>query len=1003
MHRQGKGFLGFARKSTTVSPSGGTPSSATTEIKSLCYTSKYFLTPNYMNIKNGTNQDLIQSNTDNYSLIPLPNDRFSVRITQSNNEYLTEGRRVNQLNTYDSYGNITQNRLRNYNSALVSDIITNTTYVATTTTFPSMPSTVTIQKTRTGQTAYSTTSNYVYNTIGQVTSKTDFVGLTNALTTTFTYNNLGLPITTTLTNGNIASRIVGKTYDSKGRFVVNTTNVLGQSAPVVTTYDARWGKPIIETNIEGLKTAFEYDGFGRVTKMTPFYLKDSAYTITTTYKWGTFFTTSPAKYYIHTEYPNKATNKTGRPDTKTFYDCMGRVFKTETEAFPSGTIIQETEYDDKGKIYSITAPHKTGETFLTTVNEYDRYNRLTSSTNELGTSTMSYAFGNGIQTTTTTQPDGQVSATKTDPDGLVISTTDNGGTLTYTYNSQNKVLQVKMGVDVLITNEYDEYERQTKIIDQSMGITTYLYDELGQMTKQTQIDPNNAANNKITEITYDLMGRISDKTVNEGTTTYEYYNTLGITINKLKKTVKTSTAPNASNIEEYTYNAYGKMVTYKETVGTAVYNFAYTYNRYGDNISTTYPSGLIIKNDFNRNGHLVKINSAGTTTTTLFTNNNVNGLGQYTSYSLGNGKTSTNTYNYGIITNYSTAGIQNLSMSWNYSSRNMLSRTDGISNKTENFTYDNLDRLTNSSITGLNSIALTFDTKGNVLSKNNIGSYTYSTTVKNALIAVPDGNGIIPHSQQDIIYNSALRPISITQNTYNLTYLYGDDNERIQGTLTQNGTVQNTRYYAGSYEKDVTGSSTKHLHYIDAGEGLVAIVVRENGIDNFYYTYTDHLGSTLRVTNATGAVVLEQNFDAWGRKRDATTWQYAAANATNPLPWLTRGYCGHEHLAVFGLINMNARLYDPIVGRMLSPDNNLAGSSTQGYNRYSYALNNPLKYSDPTGNYVQYIIGAAIGTIAGFQIGTARGATGFELFGYVAAGAGIGALSAGAATFAIAS
>ena len=47
---------------------------------------------------------------------------------------------------------------------------------------------------------------------------------------------------------------------------------------------------------------------------------------------------------------------------------------------------------------------------------------------------------------------------------------------------------------------------------------------------------------------------------------------------------------------------------------------------------------------------------------------------------------------------------------------------------------------------------------------------------------------------------------------------------------------------------------------------------------------------------------------------------------------------------------MNARLYDPLLGRMLSPDN-FVGSGSQGFNRYSYANNNPLKYTDPSGNF----------------------------------------------------
>ena len=55
-----------------------------------------------------------------------------------------------------------------------------------------------------------------------------------------------------------------------------------------------------------------------------------------------------------------------------------------------------------------------------------------------------------------------------------------------------------------------------------------------------------------------------------------------------------------------------------------------------------------------------------------------------------------------------------------------------------------------------------------------------------------------------------------------------------------------------------------------------------------------------------------------------------------------RGFTGHEHYDRFGIINMNARLYDPLLGRFLSPDPYVqAPDFTQNFNRYSYALNHP--------------------------------------------------------------
>ena len=91
-----------------------------------------------------------------------------------------------------------------------------------------------------------------------------------------------------------------------------------------------------------------------------------------------------------------------------------------------------------------------------------------------------------------------------------------------------------------------------------------------------------------------------------------------------------------------------------------------------------------------------------------------------------------------------------------------------------------------------------------------------------------------------------------------------------------------------------------------------------------------------------------QSFDAWGNARNPADW--TTSNIPTVPDWLYRGYTGHEHLTYFALINMNGRMYDPLLGRMLSPDKFLQDpTNTQNYNRYSYTLNNPLKYTDPSG------------------------------------------------------
>ncbi|SEQ96806.1 RHS repeat domain-containing protein [Segatella baroniae] len=153
-----------------------------------------------------------------------------------------------------------------------------------------------------------------------------------------------------------------------------------------------------------------------------------------------------------------------------------------------------------------------------------------------------------------------------------------------------------------------------------------------------------------------------------------------------------------------------------------------------------------------------------------------------------------------------------------------------------------------------------------------------------------------------------------------------------------------------------------------------------------YLAFTDNLGSILSVMDENGTQVFDASYDVWGR-------QTVTLNTIG----LHRGYTGHEMLMEFDIINMNGRLYDPVLGRFFSPDNYVQmPDNSQNFNRYSYCLNNPLKYTDPSGDFWNLIIGAAIGGVFnwashGFQL-NAKG------LGYFATGAVAGAVGAGLAS-----
>ena len=129
-----------------------------------------------------------------------------------------------------------------------------------------------------------------------------------------------------------------------------------------------------------------------------------------------------------------------------------------------------------------------------------------------------------------------------------------------------------------------------------------------------------------------------------------------------------------------------------------------------------------------------------------------------------------------------------------------------------------------------------------------------------------------------------------------------------------------------------------------------------------HYIGRDYLGSITHIADAEGNLVAEYSYDAWGRLRDPATQElYGNSGVSDLLLW--RGFTGHEWLPWFGLYNMNARLYDPVLGRFLSPDPYVQmPDNTQNLNRYLYALNNPFQYKDDSGEFfLTMIVGALIG------------------------------------------
>ena len=281
-------------------------------------------------------------------------------------------------------------------------------------------------------------------------------------------------------------------------------------------------------------------------------------------------------------------------------------------------------------------------------------------------------------------------------------------------------------------------------------------------------------------------------------------------------------------------------------------------------------------------------------------------------------------------------------------------------NITEIFSYDHLNRLTNAA-----GKTVAYSANGNITSIAGVGTmeYTHSGKPYQVSMVTPTGDAV-PAREQTVTYTSFQRPATLAENGYNTTFTYNAAGERVKMHLTQGSTAVLTRsYIGGQYEIDKE-SGVERLYLGGDTYSAPAVYVKEAGSWKIYYICRDYLGSITHVANADGSLKQELSYDAWGRLRNPAT-QVAYTPGSEPALFLGRGYTGHEHLPWFGLINMNARLYDAALGRFLSPDPYVQMPDfTQNFNRYSYCLNNPLVYIDQDGESF-LLLAAIVGAIAG--------------------------------------
>ncbi|HSX97976.1 MAG TPA: RHS repeat-associated core domain-containing protein, partial [Streptomyces sp.] len=309
----------------------------------------------------------------------------------------------------------------------------------------------------------------------------------------------------------------------------------------------------------------------------------------------------------------------------------------------------------------------------------------------------------------------------------------------------------------------------------------------------------------------------------------------------------------------------------------------------------------------------------------------------------------------GIKTKAAGKTIQNLS--YDYDARlNPTRRTDLLQGKTEHFGYDLLDRLTVASFgPGVQEVrTYSYQPNGNLTAKPGLGIYTYDPARPHA---VQEAGG--ETYAYDAVGNQIARPGATIEYTgFDLPSSFTVNGEPDAIRLQYDGHQQRIRkvtptaetiYVGGLYERvtDVQTGAVEHRYHVFSSERMIAIVTRKTGKpQKKVYVHVDNLGSVDVLTDEAGAVVERRSYDAFGERRNPA-WggpPILIAGKTS------RGFTGHEDDEELGLVNMRGRLYDPHLGRFLTPDPFVSRPHfSQSWNKFSYALNNPLAYVDPTG------------------------------------------------------
>ncbi|WP_259838719.1 RHS repeat-associated core domain-containing protein [Chryseobacterium herbae] len=785
-------------------------------------------------------------------------------------------------------------------------------------------------------------NSYTYDSIGNLKTQTGSVTGISPQTTTYEYD--------------VTNRYLNKTITPDALFATINVNALGRASS--------------EASSLGLMTSYAYDSWGNVNEITDFLGKK------TTISKSVADVSTGGVYNLHKK-------REGGTETIVTFDKFDREIQAKTQSINGKWLVSKTEYDLFGRKIKISEPFFEGEPAKWNTVEYDELNRPVKNTSFTGKVITTCYEGLKV-----TVEDGYKKTSKTlDAMGHTIRQQDHGGVLSFSYYP-NGALRETNYEGIKTTFEIDGWGNKTKITDPSAGNFTYEYDNLSRITKET--NPKG-----YTLYSYDDLGRpLAEKTYGntpaENTTIEKNYTYNGQT--KLPETITGTSNGKTFTYTTY-YDQYYRIKGKKEETPDFTYTSSTTFDSFGRaegvnmyTLISNYSSTSSIKNVYDSNGILIQQNNDNGTM--VWHVSDINSRGQTTQMEYGNGFTITSQYNpndfslFNIRHQNTNNGTLALDIDYNYDvNKGVLnSRRNNIFGKKEDFTYDKLNRLLSEAVNDVLTNEYTYDKRGRITSNTELGKYNYNETDYKLQKIDFNTNGQNVNSQRGfahITYNAFKSPLRIQlAGKEDLNFEYNILNGRYSMSSSVTG---RTKFYSSDFAVEITrkpgpkGSGEIEIITYITGDPYSANYIKKEIVkagllqesDN-YYLHRDNLGSILAITKTDGSVVEKRFFDAWGNLKSLVdesgqlitdSQQLATGNL-----FLDRGYTGHEHLWKAGLINMNARLYDPILRKFLSPDNMVQDPfNTQNYDRFGYVYNNPLLYVDLDGNEITLGLAVVIG------------------------------------------